>query len=114
MEVQADRASGSSGADELSSSGHALRSCDVELASDGVWRCVLPAYPEFLLEPLHSFWTLESPNNLDALGHCFAVSHSFNEIQQLANYGSNTAAASNEDDMVKSFDAPLHASVRAV
>lgn len=113
MEIQTDGPCWCLSTDKLASS-HALGSCDIKLAGNGVWWRKFAADPELLLEPLHGLGTLECPDDMNISSHCLSISHLLNKRQQLRYNSGDTASTGDENNVVKGFDTSLHTAVWAV
>ena len=92
----------------------ALCGCDEELAVYSVGRSVFAANSEFFFEPFHGFRAFESPDNVDLFCDGFAVSHAFDEIEELADDSGDAAATCKKYDGVKSSQFSVHSTIRAV
>jgi len=51
---------------------------------------------------------------MDLARHGLAVAHLLDQTKQLRDDGGDATATRNEDDIIKRFNAPLHASIRTV
>src|SRR5579862_7549071 len=91
-----------------------LRCGDKETAPHRVGRCILPAYSELFLKPIHSFQAFNRPQHIYRLRYCLTIPHSLDEVKQLANEGSDTTSSSNKYNGIERFHLSLHASVRPI
>ena len=119
VQQEADGAGGRGGLRESAAGASAggrgaLGGGDEELAMHGIGRGVVAADFEFFFEPVEGFGSFEGPNDVHGFGDGFGVAHFFDQVEELADDGSDAAAAGEEDDGVEGGEVALHAAVGAV
>ncbi|KAL8996912.1 MAG: hypothetical protein Q9188_006455, partial [Gyalolechia gomerana] len=82
-----------------------------KLTVDCFWRSELTAYSELFLKPLHCFGPLKSPHHMDLLGDSFRVPHLLDELEKVADDGSDTASTGKEYHGIERGKLTLHAAV---
>lgn len=74
-----------------------LRACNIELTTHGIRRCEFATDAKFFFEPFHRLGTLHRPEEAYRSRDRLAVSHAFDEIEELRDDGRDARSSCDED-----------------
>lgn len=74
-----------------------LRACNIELTTHGIRRCEFATDAKFFFKPFHRLGTLHRPEEVYRSRDRLAVSHAFDEIEELRDDGRDARSSCDED-----------------